>query len=183
MEFSRPESRVGSCSLLQGIFPTQGSNPDLPHCRWILYQLSHQGIPRILKWVAYPFSRGSSQPRNWTRASCIAGGFFTNWATREALASLSKYIYQRSLVRNQVRKGSPFYGLENSLNDLGSFWKGCGSVSISSDLYKTGSFEIHLSHNRISTESYNVLVHVLGKCVMKEPTAGVSCKETVLNHH
>ena len=38
---------VGSLSLLQGIFPTQGSNPDLPHCRWILYQLSHQGSPKI----------------------------------------------------------------------------------------------------------------------------------------
>jgi len=34
---------VGSCSLLQRIFPTQGSNPGLPHCRQILYQLSHQG--------------------------------------------------------------------------------------------------------------------------------------------
>ena len=36
---------VGSLFLLQGIFPTQGSNPGLPHCRWILYQLSHQGSP------------------------------------------------------------------------------------------------------------------------------------------
>ena len=36
-------TRVGSCSLLQGIFPTQGLNPGLPHCRRILYQLSHQG--------------------------------------------------------------------------------------------------------------------------------------------
>ena len=36
---------------------------------------------RILEWVANPFSRGSSQPRNWTRVSCIAGGFFTSWAT------------------------------------------------------------------------------------------------------
>ena len=34
---------VGSCSLLQGIFPTQGSNPGLPHCRQFLYQLSHKG--------------------------------------------------------------------------------------------------------------------------------------------
>ena len=33
---------VGSLSLLQGIFPTQGSNPGLPHCRQILYQLSYQ---------------------------------------------------------------------------------------------------------------------------------------------
>ena len=46
-------------ALLQGIFPTQGSNPGLPHCRWILYHLSHHGSPRILKKVAYPFSRGS----------------------------------------------------------------------------------------------------------------------------
>ena len=42
MEFSRPEYGVGSLSLLQGIFPTQGSNPGLLHCRYILYQLSHK---------------------------------------------------------------------------------------------------------------------------------------------
>ena len=64
-------------ALLQGIFPTQGSNPGLPHCRQILYHLSHQGSPRTLRWVAYPFSRGS-QPRNQTRASCFAGGFSTS---------------------------------------------------------------------------------------------------------
>ena len=39
---------VGSLSLLQGIFPAQGSNPGLPHCRWILYQLSHKGSPNYL---------------------------------------------------------------------------------------------------------------------------------------
>ena len=55
-----------------------------PHCRRILYQLSHKGSPRVLEWVAYPFSRVSSRPRNWTGVSCIAGGFFTNWAIREA---------------------------------------------------------------------------------------------------
>ena len=77
-------SGVGSFSLLQGIFPTQGSNLGLPYCRQILYQLSHKGSPRILEWVAYPFSRGSSQCRNQTRVSCIAGGFFMNWAIREA---------------------------------------------------------------------------------------------------
>ena len=55
---------VGNLSLLQGIFPTQGSNPGLPHCGWILYQVNLKGSPRILEWVAYPFFRGSSQPRN-----------------------------------------------------------------------------------------------------------------------
>ena len=71
---------VGSLSLLQGIFPTQGSNPGLPHCRQILYQLGHKGTPGILEWVAYPFFSGSSWPRTRTGVSCIAGGFFTNWA-------------------------------------------------------------------------------------------------------
>ena len=56
----------------------------LLHCRQILYQLSHKGSPRILEWVAYPFSSGSSWSRYWTRVSCSAGRFFTNWAIREA---------------------------------------------------------------------------------------------------
>ena len=70
---------VGCHALLQGIFLTQGSNLGLPHCRWILYHLSHQGNLWILEWVAYLFSREYSQPRNWTRISalqelsCIAG--------------------------------------------------------------------------------------------------------------
>ena len=72
-------TRVGCHALLQGIFPTQGSNPGLPHCRQILYHLSHQASPRILEWVFYPFSRRISQPRNKTRVSCIIGGFFINW--------------------------------------------------------------------------------------------------------
>ena len=39
---------------------------------------------RILEWVAFPFSRGSPQPRDQTQVSRIAGGFFTIWAKREA---------------------------------------------------------------------------------------------------
>ena len=73
---------VGSLSLLQRIFPTQGSNPDLPLCRQILYQLSHKGGLRILEWVAYPFFSGSFQPRNRIGVSCIAGGFFTSWTIK-----------------------------------------------------------------------------------------------------
>ena len=72
--------------LLQGIFPTQGSNPGLPHCRQILYCLSHQESPRILEWVAYPFSKETSWPRNWTGVSC--------WATKEA----HKHIWASQLV-------------------------------------------------------------------------------------
>ena len=55
-------TKMGSCSLLQGVFLTQGSKPGLPHCRQILDWLSHQGSPRILERVAYPFSRGFPNP-------------------------------------------------------------------------------------------------------------------------
>ena len=75
--FSVLHTGVGSLSLLQGIFPTQGSNPGLPQCRRILNQLSHHGNP-ILEWVADPFFSGSSPPRNQTRVSCIAGRFFAS---------------------------------------------------------------------------------------------------------
>ena len=46
---------------------------------------------RILEWVAFPFSRGSSQPRGQTQVSPTAGGFFTSWATREAQKLVSKW--------------------------------------------------------------------------------------------
>ena len=108
MNLPRKNTGVGSHSLLQGIFQTQGLNPSLLHCRQILYHLRHQesdsevtqscptlcdpmdcsppgssvhGIlqARILEWVAISFSRGSSQPRNRTQVSSIAGRFLTNW--------------------------------------------------------------------------------------------------------
>jgi len=57
-------------------YTVHGLNPGLPHYRQILYQLSCKGSPRILEWVAYPFSSGSSCPSSWTGVSCSAGGFF-----------------------------------------------------------------------------------------------------------
>ena len=61
-----------SLSFLQGIFPTQGSNPGLPHCRWILSQLSHKGNPRILERAAYPFLQWlfPTQELNWGLLHC-----------------------------------------------------------------------------------------------------------------
>ena len=55
---------------------------------------------RILEWVAFPFSRGSSWPWNQTGVSCIAGGFFTNWAIREAqIIDVFQLGCWRSLLR------------------------------------------------------------------------------------
>ena len=70
------ESESVSCSVCLSFWdPTDCSLPGSSVC----------GIlqARILEWVAIPFSRGSSQPRDWTWVSCIVGGFFVIWATRE----------------------------------------------------------------------------------------------------
>ena len=68
---------------------------------------------RILEWIAIPFFRGSSQPKDWARVSCIVGWFFTIWATREALVIqslflivhlLSVKIYARHELQNEKIK-------------------------------------------------------------------------------
>ena len=61
---------VSSCFLLWGILPTQGSSPGLPYCRRILYQLSHQGSPRILECVAYLQGIFPTQESNWGLLYC-----------------------------------------------------------------------------------------------------------------
>ena len=97
-------TRMGSLSFLPGIFPTQESNPGLPDCRRILYQLSHKGSPRILEWVAYSFSRGSSQPRNQTGVSCILGTFSPIWATREAQGSDQNHPPKKEMQKGERRR-------------------------------------------------------------------------------
>ena len=74
----------GSLSLLQGIFPTQGLNQGLPHCRQILYRRSHKASPRILEWVSLSLLQWIFPTQELNRVSCIAGRFSTNWAIREA---------------------------------------------------------------------------------------------------
>ena len=57
---------------------------------------------RILEWVAIPFSRGTSQPRTQTLVSCIAGGFFTAWDTKEAPVEFSKTIGKKALYVKDI---------------------------------------------------------------------------------
>ena len=71
------------------------SNSLRPHGLYIVHGILQA---RILEWVAFPFSRGSSQPRDWTQVSCIAGRFFTIWATREAPIPLSVSQFSHSVV-------------------------------------------------------------------------------------
>ena len=79
----QPNSFQGSCmhaKLLQSC-PTLCDPMDCNLPGSSVHGILHA---RILEWVAMPSSRGSSWPRNWTPVSCIAGKFFTVWATREA---------------------------------------------------------------------------------------------------
>ena len=87
---------MGCHSLLQGIFRTQGSNPGLPPCRQILYQLSHEGSPSLVEWVVDPFSRGSSWPRNQNRVSCISDEFFTSWGPQNPNVSIGSPINSKT---------------------------------------------------------------------------------------
>ena len=59
---------------------------------------------RILEWVAISFSRGSSHPRNWTQVSCIVGGFFTNWATRDTQYVLNTYLLTERIKYHKKRE-------------------------------------------------------------------------------
>ena len=85
MGFSRQEYWSGLPCSPPGDLPNPGIEPRSPALKAYSLPLSHKGIPRILEWVTYSFSRGSSWPRNRSRVSCFAGGFFTNQAIREAL--------------------------------------------------------------------------------------------------
>ena len=76
---------VGTHSLLQGIFPAQEYNPGLLHCRQILYNLSHQGSPRILEWVCcLSLLQGVFLTQELNQCLLLWGRFFTSWATGEA---------------------------------------------------------------------------------------------------
>ena len=66
---------------------------------------------RILEWIIIPFSRGSSQPRDWTQVSCTAGRFFTVWATREDclmsfISSNIQFIWISLVVSNMSFQAS-----------------------------------------------------------------------------
>ena len=89
-------SGVGSLSLLQEIFPTQGWNSGLPHCRWILYQQSHKGSLIILKWGAYPFSSGFSDPGIEPRSPAL----HADSLPAEPPGKQSNYYFEQASTKN-----------------------------------------------------------------------------------
>ena len=99
MRFSRQEYWSGLPFPIPWDLPDPGIKPRSPALQADSSPAEPQESTRILAWVAYHFSSRSSQPRNWTGVSCIAGGFFTSWATREVpLISLWNYPVHKKLT-------------------------------------------------------------------------------------
>ena len=87
-------------------------------CLTLCYPVGHRvhGIlsARILDSVAFPFSRGSSLPRNWTPISCIARRFFNNWAIRETLSSVQSLSRVRLFVTPWFEAGQASLSITSS---------------------------------------------------------------------
>ena len=119
-------SGVGSLSLLQGIFPTQGSNPGLPHCRWILYQLSHKGSPTICT----TFNSSTKSIYLYIirlNLTCIYIIFSHIQIPHSTLYHFKRFLYHLNLVELKNRKNSwIIYVTASSLNPfkLCAMWRG-----------------------------------------------------------
>jgi len=121
---------------------------------------------RILEWIAISFSRVSSQPRNWTRLSCTAGRFFTDWAMRETLLSFY-YVLCGSTSFFNILYSFEYKSLQYS-NLLGmslmwSFWTVVSHQPLSYQSYLPSVFQRFLSiqwHSLFSSTiiNYNVCV-------------------------
>ena len=99
---------------------------------------------RILQWVAYPFSRGSSQPRDQTWVSCIAGRFFTIWATWEAPCNV--YVYQITILYTM---------------HILQFYVNYASIKLKLRKGKTKETEPHIPLGVDRVQQYNPVVHIL----------------------
>ena len=83
--FSRQKYWSGLPCPPLGDLPHPGIKPRSSALKVNSLHLNYQGHPRILEWVAYPFSRGSSWPRSQTEVSYIADGFFACWVPGKPL--------------------------------------------------------------------------------------------------
>ena len=130
---------MGSLSLLQGIFQTQGSCPGLPHCRQILHQLSLKRSPRILEWVAYPFSSGPSQPGLERGSPALK----VDSLPAEPPGKPKSESESRSVVSDSLRP----HGLYSPWNSPGQN-TGVGSLSLFQGIFPTQGSNPGLPHYR-----------------------------------
>ena len=127
---------------------------------WSLSGSSVHGIlqARILEWVAYPFSRGSSWLRNGTEVSCITGRFFTSWATRDAPIVLTLWTFVSKVTSLLFNMLSRFGGLFRiSL----SYWVSFVSLYLSSNLSSFLHHQIYWHRDVCNIPHYSFNVCIL----------------------
>ena len=119
MGFSRQECLVGGHSLFQGIFPTQGLTPGLPHCRRILYQLSHQRSPGANRLSCTLFSRFhigvliysiwflDSLHSIWQSLDLSTSLQMTQFCFLLCLSNISLHIYKPHLIYPFIHQQAP----------------------------------------------------------------------------
>ena len=102
MGFYRPEYWSGWPCSPPGDLPNSGTEPRSSALRADSLSSAPTGKPRILEWVTYPFSRGTSQRRDQIWVSCIAGGFLTSWATQEAVSHNSMCTHTHTHIHTHT---------------------------------------------------------------------------------
>ena len=182
---------VGSLSLLQGIFPTQGSNPGLLHCRWILSQLSHQRSPRILEWVAYLFSSGSSWPRNRTGSPALQTDSLWTELSGKPIERLVYFKFYRKLgdhlefsshrclppgyLHHFSREGMLWGAYEIMLNKESMSWDDPKGYTFSiSHSWNKGSWTLWSTSNRSNGYSEEIAYDGTRTLILMESTAAMN---------
>ena len=123
-DWSKQQQQVSKKVLVTQSYPTLCDPMDCSPPGSSVHEIFQE---RILEWVAISFSRGSSQPRDWSRVSCTAGRFFTDWATREALFGANRcklkltQIWSRECQKATSHKW-PRRGLKGTYCMWGSLW-------------------------------------------------------------
>ena len=127
---------------------------------------------RILEWVAIPFFRGSSQPRDWTQVSCIAGGSITSWAIREAMDMNLGKLWK--MVRDREVQYAAVHGVTKDRTLLGdwmmtttSYWSNLISNAIAVITFIVGYFmwmfnifqklkkcDVHIKYHKLEILQY-----------------------------
>ena len=105
--FSREEYWSALPLLLPGIFLTQGLNPHVLHCGQILYHLSHQQRPRYWSGLLYPFSKGSSQPRNPLGFPVLQADSLP--VELPGKLKFGIYVYKSIKSKHEVKNTIPFF--------------------------------------------------------------------------
>ena len=117
-KFVGPIPYVGSLSFLQGIFPTQGSNLGLPHCRQILYSLSHQGSPWTLQRVAIPSPADLRNPGIEPGSPALqADSLPAELQRKSPILKSHKYVINNSLCPTYLYKNRRLITVNTANND------------------------------------------------------------------